>query len=47
MAKYITVEKIRARLRHTVVCSKMMGRANNERIAQNKRARAGSLTIVD
>ena len=46
MAKWIAAEKVRARLRHAVVCPNVMGRAK-ERIAQSKRARAGSLVIVD
>ena len=46
MAKWIAVEKVRAGLRHAVVCPIVAGRTK-ERIAQSKRARAGSLAIVD
>ena len=46
MAKLITAEKARAGLRHAVVCPNMAGRTK-ERIAQSKRARVGSLVIVD
>ena len=46
MAKYIAVGKIKAGLRHTVACPNVTGRTK-ERIAQNKRARAGSLALVD
>ena len=46
MAKMIAAEKARARLRHAVVCPNMAGRTK-ERIAQRKRARAGSLALVD
>ena len=46
MAKWIAVEKFKAGLRHAVVCPNVTGRTK-ERIAQNKRARAGSLAIVD
>ena len=46
MAKWITAEKARAGLRHAVVCPNVTGRTK-ERIAQRKRARAGSLAIVD
>ena len=48
MAKWIAAEKARAGLRHAVVvvCPNVTGRAN-EMIAQNERARAGSLAIVD
>ena len=46
MAKGITAEKGRAGLRHAVVCSNVTGRTE-ERIAQSKRARAGSLALVD
>ena len=45
MAKWIAAEKSRAGLRHTVVCLNVTGRAK-ERIAQCKRARAGTLAIV-
>ena len=46
MAKWIAAEKVRAGLRHAVVCLNVTGRVK-ERIAQSKRARAGSLIIVD
>ena len=46
MAKWIAAEKTRAGLRHAVVCPNMTGRTK-ERIAQIKRARAGSLALVD
>ena len=46
MAKWIAAEKVRAGLRHAVVCSNMTGRTK-ERMNQGKRARAGSLAIVD
>ena len=48
MAKWIAAEKVRARLRHAVVCPNVTGRTKKRIIiAQSKRARAGSLTIVD
>ena len=46
MAKRIAAEKTRAGLRHAVVCPNVTGRTN-ERIAQSKQVRAGSLAIVD
>ena len=47
MAKWIAAEKARAGLRHVViVCPNVTGRTK-ERITQSKRARAGSLAIVD
>ena len=46
MAKLIFAEKIKAGLRHAVVCPNVTGRTK-ERIAQSKRARAGSLALVD
>ena len=46
MAKWIAAEKARAGLRHAVVCPNVTGRTK-DRIAQSKRARAGSLAIVD
>ena len=46
MAKWIAAERARAGLRHAVVYPNVTGRAK-ERIAQSKRARAGSLAIVD
>ena len=46
MAKSIAGEKVRAGLRHAVVCPNVTGRTK-ERKAQNRRARAGSLAIVE
>ena len=46
MVKWIAAGKVRAGLRHAVVCPNVTGRAK-ERIAQSKRARAGSLDIAD
>ena len=46
MAKWIVAEKTKAELRHAVVCPNVTGRTK-ERIAQSKRARAGSLALVD
>ena len=46
MAKWIAAEKTKAVLRHAVVCPNVTGRTK-ERIAQSKRARAGSLALVD
>ena len=46
MAKWIAAEEARAGLRHAVVCPNVTRRAK-ERIAQSKRARAGSLAFVD
>ena len=46
MAKWIVAEEAKAGLRHAVVCPNVMGRTK-ERIAQGKRARAGSLALVD
>ena len=46
MAKWIVAEKARAGLRHAIVCPNVTGRTK-ERIAQSKRARAGSLALVD
>ena len=46
MAKWITAEKAKAGLRYAVVCPNVTGRTK-ERIAQSKRARAGSLALVD
>ena len=45
-AKLITAEKARAGLRHAVACPNVTGRTK-KRMAQSKRARAGSLAIVD
>ena len=46
MAKWIAAKKTKAGLRHAVVCPNVTGRTK-DRIAQSKRARAGSLAIVD
>ena len=46
MAKWTAAEKARAGLRHAVVCPNVTGRTK-ERIAQSKRARTGSLAIVN
>ena len=46
MAKWIAVEKARAGLRHATVCPNVMGRTK-ERIVQSKRARAGSLALMN
>ena len=47
MTKCIAAEKASsAGLRHALVCPNVTGNAKN-RIAQRKRARAGSLAIVD
>ena len=46
MAKWIAAEEVKAGLRHAVVCPNVTGRTK-ERTAQSKRARAGSLAIVD
>ena len=46
MAKWITAEKASAGLRHTLVCPNVTGRTK-DRIAQSRRARTGSLAIVD
>ena len=46
MAKLIVAEKTKAGLRHAVVCPNVTGRIK-KRIAQSKRARAGSLALVD
>ena len=46
MAKLIPAERTKARLRHAVVCPNVAGRTK-ERIAQSKRARPGSLALVD
>ena len=45
MAKWTAAEKVKAGLRHAVVCSNVTGRTK-ERIAQSKRARAGSFALV-
>ena len=46
MAKWIVAEKTKAGLRHAVVCPNVTGRTK-KKIAQSKRARAGSLALVD
>ena len=46
IAKWIVTEKTKAGLRHAVVCPNVTGRTK-ERIDQSKRARAGSLALVD
>ena len=46
MAKWIVAEKSKAGLRHAVVYPNVAGRTK-EKIAQGKRARAGSLAVVD
>ena len=46
MVKWIAAEEARAGLRHAVVGPDVTGMAK-ERIAQSKRARAGSLSLVD
>ena len=43
---YICMVTHKAGLRHAVVCPNVTGRTK-ERIAQSKRARAGSLALVD
>ena len=45
MAKWIAAEKAKPELRPALVCPKVTGRTK-ERIAQSKRARAGSLALV-
>ena len=46
MAKWIAAEEIEVGLRHTVVCPNVTGRTK-ERLVQSKRARPGSLALVD
>ena len=46
MAKLIVAKKVRAGLWHGLVCPNVT-RRTKERRAQSKRARAGSLAIVD
>ena len=46
MAKGTAAEKVRAGLRHVVVCPNVTG-GTKERIAQSKHVRAGSLGITD
>ena len=45
-AKWIVAESAKAGLRHAIVCPNVTGRTK-ERIAQSKRARAGSFALVD
>ena len=46
MARWIAAEKVKAGLQHAVVCPHVTGRTK-KRIAQIKRAHAGSLALVD
>ena len=46
IAKWIVAEKTKAELRHAVVCPNVTGRTK-KRIAQSKRARTGSLAVVE
>ena len=46
MTEWIAAEKAKAGLRHAVVCPNVTGRTK-KRIIQSKRARAGSLALVD
>ena len=46
MAKWIAAEKTKTGLRHAVVCPNVTGRTK-KMISQSKRARAGSLALVD
>ena len=46
MGKWIAAEKARSGLWYAILCPNVTGRTK-ERIAQSKRARAGSLAIVD
>ena len=46
MAKLVVAERTKAELRRAVVCPNVTGRSK-KRIAQSKRARAGSLALVD
>ena len=48
MAKWIAAEKVRAGLWHAAVCPNvMMTGRTKDKMAQSKRARAGSLAMVD
>ena len=49
MAKWIVAEKTKAGLRHAVsgIMPERDGKDQEKRIAQSKRARAGSLALVD
>ena len=44
MVKKIAAEKVRADLQHAVICPNVTERTK-DRVAQNKRVRAGSLAI--
>ena len=46
MAKWIAAEEARAGLRHAVVCPNVTEKTK-QRIAQSRRARVGSLALVD
>ena len=46
ITKWIVAEKTKAVLRHVVICPNVTGRTR-KRIVQSKRARAGSLALVD
>ena len=46
ISKWIVTENIKAGLRHAVVCPNETGRTK-ERMAQSKRARIGSLALVN
>ena len=46
VAKWIAAEKVKAGIRHALVCPDVTGRAK-ERIAQSRRVRAGSLAVTD
>ena len=46
MSKWIAAAKVRAGLRHAVVCPNVTG-STKDRIAQSKRVRARSFAIVD
>ena len=46
MAKWIVAEKAKAGLRYAVICLNVTERTK-KRIAQSKRARAGSLALID
>ena len=47
MAKWIVAEKASAGLRHAVIICPNVTKMTKERISQSKRARAGSLAIVN
>ena len=46
IAKWVAPEEARAGLRHVVVCPNVTGKTK-QRIAQSRRARVGSLALVD